>query len=45
MMVQPPQAQSHGKYDNNGKDWFFPFDDGNEMNYKYILSMNGPINT
>ena len=25
--------------DNNGKDWYFWFDDDNKMRYKYILSI------
>ena len=37
MIVQPPQAHNH-KNDNNGNDWYFRFDDDNEMNYKYIPS-------
>ena len=28
-----------GKYDNNGKGWYFRFDDDNKMIYKYILSI------
>ena len=36
MMVQPPQAHNHEKYDNNGKGWYFRFDDDNKMIYKYI---------
>ena len=39
MIVQPPQAHNYGKYDNIGKDWYFPQDDGNEMSYKYIHSI------
>ena len=27
------------KYDNNGKGWYFQFDDDNKMSYEYILSM------
>ena len=27
------------KYDNNGKGWYFRFDDDNNMSYKYILSI------
>ena len=27
------------KYDNNGKGWYFRFDDENNMSYKYILSI------
>ena len=27
------------KYDNNGKGWYFPFDDDNNMSCKYILSI------
>ena len=27
------------KYDNNGKGWYFRFDDNNYMSYKYILSI------
>ena len=27
------------KYDNDGKDWYFRFDDDDKMNYKYILSI------
>ena len=29
MMIQLPQAHIHGKYDNDGKDWYFRFDDDN----------------
>ena len=38
-MVQPPQAHNHGKYDSNGKNWYFRFDDDNKMSNKYILSI------
>ena len=27
------------KYENNGKGWYFPFDDDNKMSYNYILSI------
>ena len=27
------------KYDNNGKNRYFRFDDDNKMSYKYILSV------
>ena len=40
MMVQLPQAHIHGKYDNDGKDWYFRLDDDNNMSYKYILSID-----
>ena len=37
------------KYDNNGKGWYFRFDDDNDMSYKYILSITwtemGQLNT
>ena len=37
------------KYDNNGKGWYFWFDDDNNMSYKYILSITwtemGQLNT
>ena len=37
------------KYDNNGKGWYFQFDDDNKMSYKYILSITwtemGQLNT
>ena len=37
------------KYDNNGKGWYFRFDDDNNMSYKYILSITwtemGQLNT
>ena len=39
MMVQPPEAQNHEKYDSTGKDWYFRLDDDNKINYKYILSL------
>ena len=39
MMVQPPQTHNHGKYDNSWKDWYFWFDYGNNLSYKYILSI------
>ena len=26
-------------YGNNGKGWYFQFDDDNEMSYKYIFSI------
>ena len=38
-MVQPPQANNHGKNDNNGKGWWFRFDADNMMSYKYIFSI------
>ena len=28
-MVQQPQTHNHGKYDNNGKIWYFRSDDDN----------------
>ena len=34
-MVQPPRVHNHGKYDNNGKGWYFRFDDENKMSYKF----------
>ena len=37
-MAQLPQAHNHGKYDNNGKGWYFRFDNDNKRGYKYILS-------
>ena len=33
-----PRHTATEQYDNNGKDWYFRFDDDNEMNYKYSLS-------
>ena len=33
------QAYNHGKCDNNGKVGYFRFDDDNNMNYRYILSV------
>ena len=39
MMVQPSQAHNHEKIDNNGKGWYFRFDDDNKMTYIYILSI------
>ena len=37
------------KYDNNGKVWYFRFDDDSNMSYKYILSITwteiGQLNT
>ena len=37
------------KYDNNGKGWYFRFDDDNNMSYEYILSITwtemGQLNT
>ena len=36
MTVQPPQAHSHEKYENN---WYFRFENDNTMSYKYILSI------
>ena len=27
------------KYDNNGKGWYFRYDDANKMSYKWILSI------
>ena len=39
MMAQPPQANNHGKYKNNGKVWYFRFDYDNVMSYEYILSI------
>ena len=32
-------TQPWKKYDNNGKDWYFRFDDDNKMSYDYILSV------
>ena len=47
-MVQPLQAHNDGKYDSNG-EVDFPFDDGNKMSYKNILSITwswmGQFNT
>ena len=37
MMAQPPQTHRHLKYNNNGKGWYFRFDD-DKMSYEYILS-------
>ena len=39
-MVQPFQAHSHGKNDNNGKGWYFSFEDDNKVSYKYILPIS-----
>ena len=37
------------KYDNNGKGWYFRFDDDYNMSYRYILSITytemGQLNT
>ena len=37
------------RHKNNGKGWYFWFEDDNRMSYKYILSINwtctGPLNT
>ena len=39
MMVQPPQAHNHDKYDNNEEDRYFRFDDDDKMTNKYVLSI------
>ena len=39
MMVQPPQAHNHRKYDNNGKSLYFRFDDDDTMSYNYIIEI------
>ena len=39
MVVQPTQAHNLGKYDNNGKDGYFRFDDDHKTSNKYILSI------
>ena len=39
MVVQPSQTHNHEKYDNTGKGGYLRFDDDNEMDYKYILSI------
>ena len=31
-------TQPWKKYVNNGKGWYFRFDDDNKMSYKYVLS-------
>ena len=31
-------TQARIKHDNNGKGLYFRFDDGDKMNYKYIIS-------
>ena len=41
MMWQTSQKHDHGKYDNNGKGWYFRFDGDNNMSYKYIISITG----
>ena len=38
-MVQPPQTNIRGKYDNYGTGGYFRIDDGNKFGYKYILSI------
>ena len=42
MLVQPPYAHNHEKYDNNGKGWYSLFDYYNKMCYRYILSFSLP---
>ena len=40
MVVQlSPEADNHGKYDKNGKGWYFRFHDNDKMSYEYILSI------
>ena len=39
MMLQTSQAHNHGKKYDNGKGWYFRFDDDNNMSYGYILSI------
>ena len=40
---------NHGKYNNNGKDGYFRFDDDNNMSYRYSISITfiemGQLNT
>ena len=42
-------ATTKEKYDNNGKGWYFRFDEDNKMRSKYIHSINqtwmGQFNT
>ena len=38
-MMETSQAHNHGKYDNNGKGGYFPFDDDKNRSYRYILSI------
>ena len=51
MMLQSPQTHNTEQYmyDNDGKDWYFLFDDDKNMGYKYILSITytwmGRLNT
>ena len=44
-----PHAHIHGKYDNNGKGWYFRFDVDNKMSYQYYpvdhLNWMGQFNT
>ena len=35
--MEPQQAHNHRKYDNNGKGWYFRFDDDDTMSYNYII--------
>ena len=37
MVVQPPQAHNHGKYDNNETGWYVRFDYDNKMGYEYMV--------
>ena len=39
MMVHLLQAHKHGKYANNGKDWYFQIDDDDKVSYEYIPSI------
>ena len=38
-MWQTSQTHNNGKYDNNGRDGYFRFDDDNNMSYRYIFSI------
>ena len=37
MVMQLRKHIATEKYGNNGKDWYFWFDDGNKTSYKYTL--------
>ena len=39
IMVQPSQAYNQGKYDNNGKCWYFRFDYDNKMSCRVHISI------
>ena len=33
-------TQPRKKYDNNGKGWYFRYDNDDKIGYKYILSLS-----